>query len=169
MKELKYKATLNGTKGTQVKWLIDINGQQFDYFEGVGRFLTWDWSSRRYTDEAYANIAHLIATKEDRNNISRSLWQKNTRGTKRCKVRSYLNDTIAIVAVKPPELDDVLSCLVEDARALEMCFDDWVDDYGFNSDSIQDKAIYDVCVSNGHKLRKAGVNIHMERAFLQEM
>lgn len=43
----------------------------------------------------------------------------------------------------PPELTDVLNCLVSDARAVaERDFEEWADDYGFDSDSRRAERIY---------------------------
>lgn len=168
-KNIQYTATLNGTRETQVKWLIEINGQQFDYHEGVGHFLKWNTPNYKHYDEVMAQIATLIATGENVERIAQHLWRYNAKGTERCKVRNSYDDTVKVCDVKPPELDHVMACLVEDARALEMCFDDWADYYGYNNDSMAHKAIYDLCVNTGHKLRKAGVAIHAEQERLAEV
>ncbi len=53
-----------------------------------------------------------------------------------------------------PKLDDVLYCLVMDSDALDSTFSQWADEYGYSSDSIKAKEIYDSCIQTGIKLRQ---------------
>ena len=69
---------------------------------------------------------------------------------------------------KKPSLDDVLHALVSDATACDESFEDWCDNYGYNSDSRKALAIYLQCQENAKKLRKAGVNIAAERERLAD-
>lgn len=52
-----------------------------------------------------------------------------------------------------PSLDDVLLSLALDSRALDLCFEDWADDYGYDTDSREAERIYRLCVEQGLKLR----------------
>lgn len=49
---------------------------------------------------------------------------------------------------------DVLYSLCLDAEACEMSYQDWCDNFGYNSDSIKALNTYRACESIGHELRK---------------
>lgn len=55
---------------------------------------------------------------------------------------------------KDPTMLDVLSCLVMDEQASELTFEEFCSDFGYNSDSIKDKSIYDDVVTEGKKFRR---------------
>lgn len=67
-----------------------------------------------------------------------------------------------------PRLDDVLFSLTLDASALEMNFEVWCSEYGYNSDSIKALKTYQKCLENAYKLSRAGINIAAERERLQD-
>ena len=64
---------------------------------------------------------------------------------------------------KKPTLDDVLHSLVNDAEAENMSFQDWCDNFGYDTDSRKALDLYLLCQENAQRLRKAGVNIEAER------
>lgn len=54
-----------------------------------------------------------------------------------------------------PELVDVLYCLVMDSNVLDCDgFEDWADEYGYDTDSRAAKKAYKKCLSQSRKLRK---------------
>ena len=53
-----------------------------------------------------------------------------------------------------PNVADVLYCALTDASACETSFDDWCNDFGSNSDSLQALNTYLACQRNGDKLNK---------------
>lgn len=61
------------------------------------------------------------------------------------------------VELKPkmPKIRDILWCLVSDARAGEMLFEDFCNEFGYDSDSISALKIYSKCQETALKLRKA--------------
>lgn len=59
------------------------------------------------------------------------------------------------ILVKPPKLEDVLHCLFLDSQAHDESFDSWCDNLGYSSDSISAKAVYDACIDNYFKFKKA--------------
>lgn len=69
---------------------------------------------------------------------------------------------------KKPTLDDVLYCLVSDAEAGEMSFDEWCDNFGYDNDSRKALAMYLQCQENAKKIKRAGINIESERERLQD-
>jgi hypothetical protein len=71
--------------------------------------------------------------------------------------RKHANSAYASpVGGKPqlPELFDVLWAIAQDATAIKSSFEDWAGDYGYDSDSIRAKRLYEQCVENGHRLGK---------------
>ena len=58
----------------------------------------------------------------------------------------------------PPTLADVLSCLVSDAQSGDMEFNDFVDEFGYDTDSISEmarvKRIHKLCQKNGKGLKR---------------
>lgn len=55
-----------------------------------------------------------------------------------------------------PNEKDVIYALVMDADVLQYNgFKDWADNYGYDSDSIKHKAVYDECLEQAYKLRAA--------------
>ena len=71
--------------------------------------------------------------------------------------RKHANSALADVAggvPQTPELFDVLWAISQDATAVRSSFEDWAGDYGYDSDSIRAKRIYEQCVENGHRLGK---------------
>lgn len=52
-----------------------------------------------------------------------------------------------------PDFADVLMSIAMDSGAIDEPFTDWVDNYGYDEDSIKAKAIYDACLQTAIKLR----------------
>ena len=67
-----------------------------------------------------------------------------------------------------PTLDACLYALCMDAEAEKMTFEEWCQEFGFNSDSIKDLKTYQQCVENGRRLSLAGVDIEAERLRLAD-
>lgn len=53
-----------------------------------------------------------------------------------------------------PTAASVLYCLFSDAEACEMSYQDWCDNFGYDSDSIKALNTYRACEATGHELRK---------------
>ena len=49
----------------------------------------------------------------------------------------------------PPSVADVLSCLLSDANAIHMTFEEWCSDFGYDSDSRKAEKTYLACVAMG--------------------
>ncbi len=60
---------------------------------------------------------------------------------------------------KPPTLENVLNCLALDTSALDEPFEDWAINFGYDTDSIKAKNIYDACIKNALDLRRAGIDL----------
>ena len=116
------------------RWLVTINGQQFDYFTGIGhRKHNYALINKRmHADILYARVKNPTSV-----NVQRIIE----------------HDTKAV----PPKLDDVLYCLITDSEACSETFESWCSNLGFDTDSRKAMDTYLACQKNGEKLRKAGV------------
>lgn len=56
-----------------------------------------------------------------------------------------------------PDYESVVDCLVVDSNALDYPFQDWCDDFGYDSDSISALETYNDCCKIGRKLIKMGI------------
>lgn len=56
-----------------------------------------------------------------------------------------------------PDYESVVDCLVVDSNALDYPFQDWCDDFGYDSDSISALETYNECCKMGRKLIKMGI------------
>jgi hypothetical protein len=71
-----------------------------------------------------------------------------------------------------PQMLEVLECLFMDAEAGSMTFTEWCCEYGYNNDSINDLATYELCVSlcdNLKQLLKEDLNDIREEMYEQTM
>jgi len=57
-------------------------------------------------------------------------------------------------ATGEPTASEVLSCLISDACAEGESFEEWCDDYGYDSDSRSALATYEACAKSGARLRE---------------
>ncbi len=71
------------------------------------------------------------------------------------KGRWNFGNQLIPVRVKPPTFHDVLYCLVSDAEVLEyVCFEDWAECYGYDTDSRKAEDIYKACLKIALQLRQ---------------
>jgi hypothetical protein len=112
----------------KVKWKARIGNHEFDYFTGIGHIV--NYKDHRTTDRLN-QLETLLRTGKPRH---------FSRGDKPLQLSQ-------------PKLDDVVYCLLTDSEVLHYaCFEDWCGNFGYNSDSISDKKVYDACFSNALKL-----------------
>lgn len=125
-------------------WLVIINGQRFDYFTGVGHRkidLASTWGTKWSGD-----VKFLIQN------------------------RHKLRDDVLVQVSKPvkPDFDAVLACLVQDAVGASQIFEDWCDNYGYETDSRKALLIYMNCQETAKKLRLAKVPLEAEAKRLED-
>lgn len=53
-----------------------------------------------------------------------------------------------------PNVAGVLHSLISDSGAVDTCFIDWTNDYGYDSDSIKAFIIYNLCCENTKRLKR---------------
>ena len=70
------------------------------------------------------------------------------------KAMNYAGRMVPSMALIVPKLLDVMYAIVMDYNVLDYnCFEDWADDYGYDSDSRQDESVYRSAMANSLKLR----------------
>lgn len=78
-------------------------------------------------------------------------------GCKFCDAKAYANliDGVAILtnrAKRQPTVADILAAVTRDSEALDMTFDDWCDNCGYDADSREAEKVYNACCDNARKL-----------------
>jgi hypothetical protein len=73
-------------------------------------------------------------------------------------------NSLPLAPLPAPKLEDVLYSLLMDASAYRMTFDEWCDEYGYDTDSRKDHAMYMQCSEAGLKLtRLVGSNHALQK------
>lgn len=121
-------------------WVVIINGQHFDYYTGVGHRVT-------------NPLSKLV-----RSTYQRRDWITNQ------SLKTILEATKPVT----PKLDDVLSCLVQEAVGSAQTFDDWCSDYGYDTEEEKALDTYMACQETAKKLRLARVPVTAEAERLQD-
>lgn len=140
--ELDYKAVFvpqsqsrnKDEKQRSLNWRVSLGPLTTDYMQGIGHVPGYKFNQRRTLE---------VVTRE---NVAAE------RGR-------YFPDTARSFHVggKPipaPELDDVLYCLISDASVLDYAtFEEWADDFGYDTDSRKAEQIYRDCLALALQLR----------------
>jgi hypothetical protein len=80
------------------------------------------------------------------------------------KVGFYVDASQRSKKLNPPELSDVLGCLILDAEVLDYgSFESWADEFGYNSDSIEDRKVYDDCMKIALQFRQLFTDTEITR------
>ena len=113
------------------KYIVIIEGQDFEYSCGIGRRVELD----KYKKEAF-----------------QKLMNRNPQKTK-SNLLLYIDELKKVSKPKPLNIDDVLYDLVLDSQFSNETFDDFCDNFGCDNDSMKANAIYRVCQKNSKKVR----------------
>jgi hypothetical protein len=117
------------------KYIVLIDGQDFEYHTGVGYRVEKDWYSR----EKY-----------------KELKNKNTAKNK-TNLLLYIDELKKVSKPKPLNIDDVLHSLILDSQFSSYSFEDFCNELGYNEDSIKHNEIYKDCQKTAKKV-KAFIN-----------
>lgn len=132
--EIVYVKQPQPTPPYRVKWKLKLGNQKFDYFTGLGHIKNYKKHTTLYTEN---ELLVLLKTGKPK-------WPTT-------------NNSLQLIT---PKLDDIIYCLLLDSEVLNYAgFEEWCSDFGYNSDSISDKKIYDDCLSNSLRLSSV-IDIH---------
>lgn len=123
-------------------WIVTFTNkagrsENFDYFTGYGCGPAWreQWLRDRYPSVANVNPRMRYSIK-DKNLL--------------CRISHAHN-----LAVKwKPDPIEILWAIARDGDALEMSFEDWAHELGYDADSREAEKAYRACQENAFKLRK---------------
>lgn len=116
------------------KWIVTINGVDFEYHTGTGHRLEIGIGRYSLTSKQNKEVKELKEC------------------TKLDKVLFTIKDR-RLYAVAPTQAS-VLYCIVSDSYASEVSFDDWCSDLGYDSDSRKALDVYLQCQENSKKLQQ---------------
>lgn len=115
----------------EIKWRVTILKNNyncsFDYIQGLGYLKNFKKvSGREYTKDIEQACKHTAAT-----GISKQV---------------HTSKGPVCIGVTKPDLLDVVHCLLLDSAVLEFSdFEEWANEYGYNTDSRKAEEIYERC------------------------
>ena len=121
---------------------VTIAGHEVPYFCGIGRRKLLSW----------------LANSEERNCLKHNYHDK----------RKQIKHIERATSVKLPGIDDILYCLVLDAAAAEMSFEDWCSDYGYDTDSRKALHTFLDCQKMAKVLTDVGIDIEEAQEAFQD-
>jgi hypothetical protein len=134
-------------KQPSINWRITIsNGKNFittDYTQGIGHIPTVAKSYKHFNREN-----ELLASSTGTYNTSATLHWRNPK------------------KLPTPNLINVLYSLTLDSDVCDYCgFEEWANNYGYNSDSISHRSIYEKCIIVSKQFRKIVDLPYMRKLF----
>lgn len=151
---MNYKATFINIDDKNINWICSINGYTFEYHQGFG-FIKYKKEPETIVVRNLTEGQKISICKSRKLYGSITLWDINN---------------LDVIWIKKPELDSLLYCLFLDSDAINYSFNDWCDSLGYDNDSIKAKKIYDDCIENYHKLKKAlGNNFYSEKKRIEDL
>ncbi len=128
------------------------------YKTGIGHRVDNRPNSRKLSARDNAGMVELKALYGGERVLYPAKHNVSTRPNRKCYDAQY---------VVTPTQASILHCLILDASALDTCFNDWCDDYGYDSDSMTAFKTYQACCEEGEQLRK--IFTHEQKAHLQTL
>jgi len=129
------KITYLGLIKNQFKYNVELNGHNFDFTTGIG-WIAWGNKNpdpTQYKPMTQDEIAEVVKAQ------SKNSWIPRATGA-HCYRRE-------------PKKEDVLECLKDDVDAGSLSFDEFCDNFGYSSDSINALEVYRRCMETAKKLR----------------
>lgn len=136
-----FKTTLIRADEHGFKWIVSINGQDFEYFQGVG----YGKTKRTSGDDT-----QLVSSASRELKIAVLKSQRPF-----AKLTAHDVDTCHAVFVQTPTKEEVLECLFMDAAAGSDTFADFCANTGCDEDSRSAFKTYEACIENRSKLQRA--------------
>lgn len=127
------------------KFIVIIEGQDFKYSCGIGHRIEID----RFKKEAF-----------------QKLMNKNPQKNK-ANLYLYIDELKKVSKPKKLNIDDVLYSLILDAQSGTESFEDFLDNFGYNEDSVKHNEIYKLCQKNGKKVKTFITNLEKASELFQ--
>lgn len=119
------------------KYIVFIEGEEFSYSQGIG----FREEISNYKKEEFKKLMSMNPKKDKEN------------------LKLYATSLKQVSKPKPLKIDDVLNSLLLDADSGNYTFQDFCDNFGYDSDSRSALKTYEDCQNNGMKVRKFIPNI----------
>jgi len=110
-----------------------------------------------------------ISIKSDNWQDTARQWKATFTNNKKRRFSESFDHFTGSAIKSTPTVDDVLSCLISDAIANEMFFDDWCYEFGYETDSRKALQTYLDCQEICKKLHILGIDIAAERERLEKI
>lgn len=161
-------------KEERTNWIVIINGEKFDFFCGLFACIpaTKERTNSIYESPAlrtYSPLALLEkrlkaqSTTSNQERIFQAIRQGQVTAIKNWNDNNVKQVFLAISNLCEPTAYDFLYCMQSDCRADSQSFNDWCGDCGGNTDSISSLNLYNLCIENAKRLRKAlGMELYRE-------
>jgi hypothetical protein len=132
-----------------LSYVAIINGQSFDYSMGIGHI---DWTKVDPDKNFYSGP--WVGFSEEEKSFIRTYKRKNHCVFKENGKWAAVCAKVANKLKTKPMMVDVLSCVMLDKTALEMTFDDWCSEFGYDVDSRKAEKCYNACCDNARRALK---------------
>jgi hypothetical protein len=112
-------------------------------------------------------VREPISTKSDNWQDTARQWKATFTNNKNRRFSESFDYFTGSAIKSTPTVDEVLGCLISDAMANEMFFDDWCYEFGYETDSRKALQTYLDCQKICSKLHILGIDIASERERLE--
>lgn len=136
-------------KNLFLSWTVTINGERFDYSAGIGHI-----SNPKIRAAAMNLRGWTIYEKEAITEWAEGRWLPlsgsvhGSRPFNKLPIDSPNRQT-------PPDLADVIHCLVLELDSLDYDFEEWADNYGYDKDSRKAEKTYRECREQAYRTLRA--------------
>lgn len=141
---IKYIGFVESKEWSHFAWVVEINGERFDYKTGIGHGTPKHGKGKGVKQTVYESE------------------KPNKRPIGSVDAGEYWANT--------PKIDDILHCLFLDSQAGNESFDEFCDNSGYSNDSLKALDAYRACMDTAKRLRKAlGVEYESEKARIEAL
>lgn len=116
-----------------------------DYLKSIGLTATFEVVNENPNFDSKEKFNFLVSLSSTGNTKHSFHFSQSHKKPMQRGYQEYLRDLLK-VQNQYPDLFSLLNSLTMDASALDNTFDDWCNEYGYDSDSIKAKTIYDLCI-----------------------
>jgi hypothetical protein len=136
-----------------ISYTVAVKGESFTYSLGIGH-VKWPKENERF----YQFVTPKMPSGDHWDNVVQ-LTRKHATIKEEYKARFALDQATAAAWLAKrqkvqPHPAEVLANAASDGEGAEDSFENWCQDFGYDSDSMKARATYDACTENGKKARR---------------
>ena len=129
------KITYTGLRDERFNYIVELNGHEFTYFQGIGHCYISKGSKGKKSP------LDIITDKEDEIFVKNKMFK-----------RVHL-EFMERIYISFPKEESILECLEFDSQCGNLSFYDFCDEFGYDHDSIKALNIHFACMETAKKLR----------------